>query len=78
MRSIRKDDIIRQRRLPDGFLKAQGTSTFTFVNPECPIRPIRRDKDNKSFSCTWVSVQDDLRLLSDVMSRLKCNLHQNL
>ena len=75
MRSVRKDDIIRQRRLPDGFLKAQGTSTFTFVNPECQIR---RDKDNKSFSCTRVSVQDDLRVLSDVKSRLKCNLRQNL
>ena len=31
----------RQRCLRDGFLKAQGTSTFVMVNPECPIR---RDK----------------------------------
>ena len=41
MRSVRKDDIIRQCHLPDGFLKTQGTSTFAIVNPECPIR---RDK----------------------------------
>ena len=41
MRSVRMNDMIRQRHLHDGFLKAQGTSTFTIVNPECPIR---RDK----------------------------------
>ena len=35
------NDMIRQRHLRDGFLKAQGTSTFAIVNPECPIR---RDK----------------------------------
>ena len=40
----RKDDIIRQRHLPDGFLKTQGTSTFATVSPECPLSPIRRDK----------------------------------
>ena len=40
MRSERKDDIIRQRHLPDGFLKTQGTSTFAIVSPECPISPI--------------------------------------
>ena len=39
--SVRMDDMIRQRHLRDGFLKAQGTSTFAIVNPECPIR---RDK----------------------------------
>ena len=72
------NDMIRQRHLRDGFLKSQCTSTFAIVNPECPIRPIRRDKDNKSFSCTRDSVEDDLRLLSDVISRLKCNLRQNL
>ena len=33
--------MIRQRHLRDGFLKAQGTSTFAIVNPKCPIR---RDK----------------------------------
>ena len=36
MRGVRMNDMIRQR-----FLKAQGTSTFAIVNPECPIR---RDK----------------------------------
>ena len=41
LRSVRKDDIIRQSHLPDGFLKTQGTSTFAIVNPEFPIR---RDK----------------------------------
>ena len=33
VRSVRKDDIIRQRHLPDGFLKTQGTSTFAIVEP---------------------------------------------
>ena len=28
------DDMIRQRHLRDGFLKAQGTSTFAIVYPE--------------------------------------------
>ena len=41
MKSVRMNDMIRQRHLLDGFLKAQGTSTFAIVNPECPIR---RDK----------------------------------
>ena len=35
---VRKDDIIRQRHLRDGFLKVQGTSIFVIVNPNCPIR----------------------------------------
>ena len=52
------DDMIRQRHLRDGFLKAQGTSTFAIVNPECPIR---RDKEKQSFACTQDSVPDDLR-----------------
>ena len=41
MRNVRMDDMKRQCHLRDGFLKAQGTSTFAIVNPECPIR---RDK----------------------------------
>ena len=41
MRSVGMNDMIRQRHLRDGFLKAQGKSTFAIVNPECPIR---RDK----------------------------------
>ena len=36
IRSVRMNDMIRQRHLRDGFLKAQGTSTFAIVNPECP------------------------------------------
>ena len=44
MRSVRKDNTIRQRHLPDGFLKTQGTSTFAIVSPECQISPIRRGK----------------------------------
>ena len=32
------NDMIRQRHLCDGFLKAEGTSTFAIGNPECPIR----------------------------------------
>ena len=78
MRSVRKDDIIRQRHLPDGFLKTQGMSTFAIVSPECPMSPIRRDKVTTSFSCTRDPVPDDPRLLSDVISRLKCNLRQTL
>ena len=38
MRSVRKDDMIYQRPLRDGLLKARGTSTFAIVNPNCPIR----------------------------------------
>ena len=40
MRSVRMNDMIRQRHLGEGFLKVQGT-TFAIVNPKCPIR---RDK----------------------------------
>ena len=41
VRSVRVDDMIRERHLRDGFLKAQGTSAIAIVNPECQIR---RDK----------------------------------
>ena len=34
VRSVRKDYMIRQRHVIDGFLKAQGLSTFASVNPE--------------------------------------------
>ena len=61
MRSVRMDDMIPQRHLHDGFLKAQGTSTFAIVNPECPIR---RDRvKNHLHTTTWDSVPDDLRFL---------------
>ena len=46
MRSVRMNDMIRQRHLRDRFLKAQGTSTFAILNPECPIR---RDKVIKKY-----------------------------
>ena len=57
VRSVRRDDIIRQRHLPDGLLKAQGTSTFAIVNPECPIRPIRRDKVTNHFRVRGIQYQ---------------------
>ena len=60
MGSVRMNDVIRQRHLRDGFLKAQGTSTFDIVNPDCQIR---RDKVKKSFACTQDSIPDDLRFL---------------
>ena len=41
IRSVRMNDMIHQCHLRDGFLKAQGTSTFAIVNSECPVR---RDK----------------------------------
>ena len=41
LRSVREDDMIRQRQLRDRFSEVQGKSTFAIVNPECPIR---RDK----------------------------------
>ena len=74
MRSVRKDDIIRQRHLPDGFLKTQGTSTFAIVSSECLISPIRRDKVTIIFVYAGFSTI----LLSDVISGLKCNLRQTL
>ena len=77
MRSVRKDDIIRQSHLPDGFLKTQGTSTFAIVSPECPISPMRRDKVTIIFVYAGFSTNDP-RLLSDVISGLKCNLRQTL
>ena len=38
VRSVRKKDMIRRRHFRDGFLKAQGTSTFAIVILECPKR----------------------------------------
>ena len=45
------NDMILQRHLRDGCLKAQGTSTFAIVNPECPIR---RDKVTNHFHVRWI------------------------
>ena len=78
MRSVRINDMIRQRHLRDGFLKAQGTSTFAIVNPECPIR---RDKVITHLHVRSIqdrTTSDSWRFLPDVISRLKCNLCQNL
>ena len=78
MRSLRMDDMIRQRHLRDGFLKAQVTSTFAIVNPECPIR---RDKVTNHLHVRGIqyrTTSDSWRFLPDVISCLKCNLCQNL
>ena len=78
MRSVRRNDMIRQRHLCDRFLKVQGTSTFAIVNPECPKR---RDKVTNHFHVRRIqypTTSDSWRFLSDVISRLKCNLCQNL
>ena len=78
MRSVRMDDMIRQRHLRDGFLKAQGTSTFAIVNPECPIR---RDKVPNHLHVGGIQYRmtsDSWRFLPVGISRLKCTLCQNL
>ena len=72
------NDMIRQRHLRDRFLKPQGTSTFDIVNPECPIR---RDKVTNHLHVRRIqyrTTSDFWRFLSDVISRFKCNLCQNL
>ena len=72
------DDMIRHRHLRDGFLKAKGTSFFTIVNPECPIC---RDKVTNHLHVRGIqyrTTSDSWRFLPDVISRLKCNLCQNL
>ena len=72
------NDMIRQRHLRDGFLKAQGTSTIAIVNPECPIR---RDKVTYRLHVRRIqyrTTSDSWRFLPDVISGLKCNLRQNL
>ena len=78
MRSVRMNDMIRQRHLRDGFLKAQGTSTFAIVNPECLIC---RDKVTNHLHVRrfqYRTASDSWRFLPDVISRVKCNLCQNL
>ena len=78
MKSVRTDYMIRQRHLRDGFLKAQGTSNFAIVNPEYPIR---RDKVPNHLHVRGIqyrTTSDSWRFLPDVISRLKCNLCQNL
>ena len=65
------DDMIRQRHLRDGVLKAQGPSTFAIVNPECLIR---RDKVTNRLHVRWIqyrTTSDSWRFLPDVISRLR-------
>ena len=78
MRSVRMNDMIRQRHLRDGFLKAQGTSTFAIVNPECPIRRYKVTNHLHARMIQYRTTSDSWRFLPDVISRLKCNLCQNL
>ena len=68
----------RQRHLRDGFLKAQCTSAFAIVNPECPIC---RDKVTNHLHVRRIqyrTTSDSLRFLPDVISLLRYNLCQNL
>ena len=78
IRSVRMDDMIRQRHLSDGFLKTQGTSTFAIVNPECPIRRYKVTNHLHVRGIQYRTTSDSWRFLPDVISRLKCNLCQNL
>ena len=69
-------NMIHQRHLRDGFLKAQDTSTFAIVNPVCPIR---RDKVTNHLHVRRIqyrTTSDSWRFLPDVISHLKCNLCQ--
>ena len=78
MRSVRMNDMIRQRHLRDGFLKAQGTSTFAIVNHECPIRLDKVTNYLHVRRIQYRTTSESWRFLPDVISRLKCNLCQNL
>ena len=71
MRSVGMNDMIRQRHLRDGFLKAQGTSTFAIVNPECPIRRYKVTNHLHVRRIQYRTTSDSLRFLADVISRLK-------
>ena len=69
MRSVSMNDMIRQHHLRDGFLKAQGTSTFAIVNPECPIR---RDKVTNHLHVRRIRYRttlDSWKFLPDIISR---------
>ena len=74
MRSVRTNDMIRQLHLRDRFLKAQGTSAFAIVNPECPIRPDKVTNHLHVRRIQYRTTTDSWRFLPDVISRLKCNL----
>ena len=68
MRSVRMNDIIRQRHLRDGFLKAQGMSTFAIVNPECPIR---RDKVTNHLHVLRIQYRTTLDSWRDSIKKLR-------
>ena len=70
MRSIRMDDMIRQRHLRDWFLKAQGTSTFAIVNPECTIRRAKVTNHLHVRGIQYRTTSDSWRFLPDVIHRL--------
>ena len=72
------NDMIRQRHVRDGFLKAQGTSTFAIVNPECQIRRGKETNHSPVRRIQQRTTSDSWRFLPDVISRLKCNLCQTL
>ena len=78
MRSVRMNDMKRQHHLRDGFLKAQGTSTFGIVNSECPIRCDKVTNHLHVGRIQYRTTSDSWRFLPDVISRLICNLCQNL
>ena len=78
MRRVRIDDMIRQRHLRDVFLKAQGTSTFAIVNLECPKRHDKVTNHSHVPGIQYQTTSDSWRFLPGVISRLKCNLCQNL
>ena len=64
------NDMIHQRHLRDGFLKAQGTSTFGIVNSECPLC---RDKVTNHLHLGRIqyrTTSDSWRFLPDVINRL--------
>ena len=72
------NDMLRQRHLRDGFMKAQGTSAFAIVDPEWSIR---RDKVTNHLHVRRIQYRtpsDSWRFLPDAISRLKCNMCQNL
>ena len=78
MRSVRMDYMIRQRHLRDGFLKAQGTSTFAIGNPECPMRRVKVTNHLHARGIQYRKTSNSWRFLTDVISHSKCNLCQNL
>ena len=78
MRSVCMNDMIRKRHLRDRFLKAQSTSTFAIVNPEWPIRHDKVTNHLHVRRIQYPTTSDSWIFLPDVISRLKCNMSQNL